>query len=296
MVSVVISESRDPYYNVALEKYLFSGAFSEDIIYFWQNAPCVVIGRNQNAFLECNLDYMKEKGILPVRRFSGGGAVYQDSGNLNFTYITNKENDGFIAERIKNTLSAFGIESVTSARNDLLYNGKKFSGTAYLTEGERRMYHGTLMINVDIENLYSVLTPSELKIKSHGIDSVKSRVINLSTVSTELSAEKFISVFVDALSEKRVLKIENEPEVEKIRSMISSEKWIFGEAPKFEAMLEYKIGGNLLQVNAMVRNGIVENAEVFSDALEETDTGKLAKKIIGCAFDEKEIRIVLEKE
>ncbi|MBQ7875266.1 MAG: lipoate--protein ligase [Oscillospiraceae bacterium] len=296
MVSVVISESRDPYYNVALEKYLFSGAFSEDIIYFWQNAPCVVIGRNQNVFLECNLDYMKEKGILPVRRFSGGGAVYQDSGNLNFTYITNKENDGFIAERIKNALSAFGIESVTSARNDLLYNGKKFSGTAYLTEGERRMYHGTLMINVDIENLYNVLTPSELKIKSHGIDSVKSRVINLSTVSTEISAEKFISVFVDALSEKRVLKIENEPEVEKIRNMISSEKWIFGEAPKFEAMLEYKIGGNLLQVNAEVKNGIVEKAKVFSDALEETDTEKLAKKIIGRAFDEKEIRTVLEKE
>jgi lipoate-protein ligase A len=189
---VIYSDSYNPWYNLALEEYLFNNLKKNEIIlYLWQNEQTVVIGRDQNAWKECNCKLFEAKAGKLARRSSGGGAVYHDLGNLNFTFIMDKNLFDIHTqlEVILKALKSKNIEAEFSGRNVLIVKGKKFSGNAYYYGEKASYHHGTVMVNTDFEKMIKYLQVSAEKIKSKGIESVKARVINLKELNSELSIE-----------------------------------------------------------------------------------------------------------
>ncbi|HEY4544131.1 MAG TPA: lipoate--protein ligase family protein, partial [Tissierellaceae bacterium] len=193
---IIISENYDPAYNLALEEYLIEK--EESILYLWQNDKTIVIGRNQNPYKECNIDKIKKDKINLVRRRSGGGAVYHDLGNLNFTIISKKNNNN-IEENfdfVNKALNSIGIESVFNGRNDLHVLDKKISGNAFFEENNIFCHHGTLLVDVDMNKLSQYLTASKLKLDSKGIKSIKSRVLNLKDLNENITIDLINDAFV----------------------------------------------------------------------------------------------------
>ena len=187
------SNSHNPYINFAIEDlafhYMKGGGSSDNshnneekneaiLLYFWINEPSVIIGRNQNPEIECNINLVKHDGIHVVKRKTGGGAVYHDCGNLNFTFIRNEKSDH--KNTVCDAVSKFGLKAYPSDRNDLMICGRKFSGFAALSEANMYLQHGTLMLNVNLKNLTKYLTPAKSKLQQHGIRSVEQRVCNIS--------------------------------------------------------------------------------------------------------------------
>ncbi|EQB89505.1 hypothetical protein M918_03045 [Clostridium sp. BL8] len=184
---VVVSKSFDPYFNLALEELLLNKVEREEVIlYLWQNEKTVVIGRNQNPWKECNLELLSRVNGKVARRLSGGGAVYHDLGNLNFTFLMREENEDLSKQLgvIIRALKELGIEAVFSGRNDILVDNKKISGNAFYREENKYYHHGTLLFDVDMEILPKILTPSIEKLQSKGIDSVKRQSYKLEAVQT----------------------------------------------------------------------------------------------------------------
>ena len=181
-VSCYITRCTDPYRNLAAERYLLEHTSAGSVtLYLWQNKNTVVIGRNQNPWAECNMALLRQDGGHLVRRLSGGGAVYHDSGNLNFTFLTDTATydlDRQLAVIIS-ALASLGIKAEKSGRNDILVDGRKVSGNAFYTSGNKKYHHGTLLIDVKTDVMAKYLTVSPLKLQSKGVSSVKSRVLNL---------------------------------------------------------------------------------------------------------------------
>jgi lipoate-protein ligase A len=303
MNRVIISKEVNPYYNLSLEEELFRNIKPKEIIlYLWQNENTVVIGRNQNPYKECNLDYMKEKNITLARRISGGGAVFHDLGNVNFTFIT-KEIDGNLDRQlkvIKDAVEGYGFKVEFSGRNDLLLNNKKFSGHAFYCEDGNYFHHGTLMIDVDITKLEKVLTPSKLKLKSKGIESVKSRVINLIELYNELTVENLmqslVSSFKNIYGDFECIDIYNmNGYVPKLYDKYSSKMWNYGESPQYDIVLEEKIAIGNIDINLRVESGKIVEAKIFSDTLEYIDLKNIEEKLIDVIFSrEKVIKLIEE--
>ena len=284
----LVSPVHDPYLNIAVERYLFDHYSGEELVLLWVNNPCVVIGRNQNAWLETDHTALKEEQAVLCRRYTGGGAVWQDRGNLNYTWITEENSPERIIRMIQDTLQSFGIPALRNERNDLLIGDRKFSGTASLMDEGVHLYHGTLMIDVDLDRLERVLTPSVLKMQSHGIDSVRSRVMNLNTLSRELTVEGMIQRFLQLFPSEEI------PwpgeEAQDLRSVLASEKWLLEQSPKFDVLLEYRIHGSLYSVSADVHSGRIEQVSVSTDDLRPVDTSALEEQLTGMLFDEDTIR------
>ncbi|MCB9498859.1 MAG: lipoate--protein ligase [Bacillales bacterium] len=289
-----ISQSHDPYLNVAIEKNLFDGFQDGMIIYFWINSPCIVIGRNQNPYKEINLEKAHEKGIKIVRRFSGGGAVYQDLGNLNYTIISRKNNLEEVLKIITDPLRQLGFATELSGRNDVMLEGKKVSGIAYLEDNGRFMYHGTLLIDTDLSLLEEVLTPSKLKIESKGISSVRERVKNLREKNKDFSSDSLIEAVKNNYLDLKDYKY-NKEEVEKCHKIISSKEWIYGESPEFNIELNKIINGRETEIRLFVKNGLIEKAVIFSDSLDVSFSSKLSKNLIGKLFSEENVQREIEK-
>ncbi|MBQ3562520.1 MAG: lipoate--protein ligase, partial [Clostridia bacterium] len=190
----------NPYFNLATEKILFDILPKDSlIIYLWQNENTVVIGKNQNPWAECNCELLKSEGGFVARRLSGGGAVFHDLGNLNFTFITSEENFDIKQnfEIIKTACNLCEIEAEISGRNDILVNGKKFSGNAFYHSMGKAYHHGTLLLNVDSEKLDRYLTPNAEKLKAKGVKSVKSRTVNLCDIAPHLTVEKMQNAIIE---------------------------------------------------------------------------------------------------
>ena len=187
---IVILDSKNPYINISREYSYFENLQNDELFFLlWQNEPCVIMGRNQNIYNELNLDYIKKENILPVRRFTGGGSVYHDLGNLNFTFISSQKNKKMDARMdiILNALNKEGIEAEKKGRNDILSNGKKISGMARLEDEEKILIHGTLMVDLDLRKLSNCLTPDISKFNGKGIKSIKSRVVNLNQLNSSIT-------------------------------------------------------------------------------------------------------------
>ena len=196
-LTYIETDNTHPYKNLAVEEYLLLHCREKEcILYLWQNQNTVVAGRNQNVWKECLVSRLEQDNGHIVRRLSGGGAVYHDLGNLNFTFLVRKENYD-VSKQLDVILKAvqkLGIAAEKSGRNDILADGRKFSGNAFYEKGNYCYHHGTLMVNVNMEDLSKYLTVSKEKLKSKGVDSVRSRVVNLSEYVPELS--------IDLLKEK----------------------------------------------------------------------------------------------
>lgn len=189
------SSTTDPTWNMALESWLFDRDTGEDILYLWQNSPCVIIGRNQVAALEVDLQLAGEMDVPVIRRQTGGGAVWHDLGNLNFTYITNDGADtdepyAAFLRPLMEVLAGQGVPAAFNGRNDLCVGDRKISGSAARIRNGRLLHHGTLLVCSDLDRMTRVLTPDADKLRRNGVRSVKSRVANLTEFAPDLTVEK----------------------------------------------------------------------------------------------------------
>jgi lipoate-protein ligase A len=289
--SIVFSQSNDPWFNLALEEYLFSTIPENTVLmYLWQNHDTIVIGSNQNPWKECDLNKVEADGVKLARRLSGGGAVYHDSGNLNFTFIS--DNDLYDQKRqlgvILEAVQAFGFSPAFSGRNDVLLEGKKFSGNAYFYGEEASFHHGTLLVSADLSRLSSYLTPSNHKIISKGIDSVSARVRNLSTGEHPLAIEEMKQSLIASFQKEygECLTVDRyspqgqtNPQLARLYEKYASWKWIFGESPSFEVHFErsYPWGEILLGLNLV--DGCIDTLQVLTDTLVLSFVSKLKKAL-----------------
>lgn len=297
-----ISDTLNPYKNLAKEKILFDSVDDKTIIlYLWQNQNTVVIGKNQNAFLECRTELLKKDKVSLARRLSGGGAVFHDLGNLNFTFICSTEHLD-ISKHINVIQSACkkaGIETQISGRNDILANDKKFSGNAFYNSQGRSYHHGTILVNADTDKLNRYLTPPKAKLESKGIKSVKSRVINLSTLSPTLTCEKMREYLLSAFEEVYGIKPQNFGEISEsaivpIAEHFSSWAHLYGTTLPFNATCEGQLSFGNFQIQINVEKSIIKDIKVYTDSLDTDIASKIENALLLQPFDLAKIKEVIQ--
>ena len=229
MYKYICSENTSPYYNLALERSLFDFVDEDTVIlYLWQNSHTIVIGKNQNAYAECKVDeFIKDGGTL-ARRPSGGGAVYHDLGNLNFSIICKESiaKEHTYQRIVKEALGYFGIVSEFNGRNDLTVDDKKFSGNAFYVKDDVLCQHGTILINSDFKELSKYLTPDISKLERNHVKSVESRVVNLSEISDKITVDSMKEAMIKATNAVRLGKAPTESKVEEYKKFFENDEWI----------------------------------------------------------------------
>lgn len=300
----VLRNVTDPYENLALESYLMQIAEENScILYLWQNEPTVVIGRNQNVWKECRTSLLQEDGIHLARRLSGGGAVYHDLGNLNFTFVAKEpcydQQKQFAV--VQNACSRLDIQVNKSGRNDLVVNGFKFSGNAFLHQGGVGCHHGTLLIDSDFSKLSDYLTPSKAKLQAKGVSSVRSRVTNLKSLCPDLTVEKMRQAFIDAFEEvyqanatPLTLSADANSILKEKSAQLSDPQWLFGTKQAMTCSMEERFDWGCITIELMVENGIIGATQVFTDSLDWTLSEKLEKALTGCAFQKSHMLKAIE--
>lgn len=230
----IYGDSFNPYRNLAFEQALFKYAGSgKVIIYLWQNDNTIVIGRNQDAYGECLTDEFRQQGGIIARRRSGGGAVFHDLGNLNYSVISiaNEAEKCRYQEIVKFALSlSFNVNAEYNGRNDILVNGRKFSGNAVFKDERICCQHGTILINTDIAKMQHFLTPDVGKLARNHVSSVESRVINLSDVSGDITVETMKSAVIEAVRAEKleISNVDFEQEISDLTKMYASDNWVYG--------------------------------------------------------------------
>lgn len=301
----IINQSTDPYFNVALEEYLLTESDQdEDLFMLWQNRPTVVVGRNQNTIEEINQAFIEQRGITVVRRLSGGGAVYHDQGNLNFTFILNNGRDFANFEKftrpVINALARLGIAAENDGRNDIIIAGRKFSGNAQCKHRSRLLHHGTILFASDIEDMVQALNPSGAKITSKGIKSVRSRVTN---ISEHLSDPLSISEFKQVLSEEvlgrdygRAHSL-GESELEKVRQLREIKHigwdWIYGASPPFNLRRTASFAWGNIDVRLDIKSGLICACRIYGDYFVRGDIAELENRLVGTIYRPAEVRSCL---
>lgn len=304
----IINNNKNPYYNIALEEYcLMNIDVGEDYFILWQNEPSIIVGKNQNTLKEINKKFVEENDVKVVRRISGGGAVYHDLGNLNFTFITriNKgEKTDFkkYARPIIDFLGDLGVEAELSGRNDIIVMGKKVSGNAQRLYRNRFMQHGTLLFDLNMENLANALNVGFDKIECKGIKSVRSRVGNIRKfLKKDMDINKFKELLQKKLSNNYNSKeiILNSSDTKKIEESVNKKfstwDWNYGKSPKFNYKGEKRFAGGKIEVFINVKNGLVENCKFYGDYLAIVDTEPIAKELIGIKYELDNVKNVLMK-
>ena len=261
-------------------------------LYLWQNDKTVVIGRNQNPLTECNCALLEaDKGHI-ARRLSGGGAVYHDLGNLNFTFIYNTKDYDLLRQQkvIQSACLRADIKTEISGRNDILSDGKKFSGNAFYNSKINSYHHGTILISTDMEKMLKYLTPSKLKLESKGVKSVKSRTINLNELSPSLSCEDMKNYMIDAFESeyKCPLSFLDEPDKNEIIKLANKyKKWdyIYGKSFSFSISYEDRFDWGNINILANISEGIIKSVTVYTDSLDWQLSKKIENSLINCKFD-----------
>ena len=298
-LTYIESNTTNPYHNLALEEALLFGCGKEEcILYLWQNEKTVVIGKNQNAWKECRTEKLERDGGHLARRLSGGGAVYHDLGNLNFTFLVSREHydlDRQLAV-IQRALEHLGLRAEKSGRNDLLINGKKFSGNAFYEQEQHCYHHGTLMMNVNKEMLSKYLTVSKEKLQSKGVDSVKSRVTNLVDYIPDLTLEALKKALREAFEEVYGLtsnecKMEDldQKEIEMRTKHFSSWDWRYGRKIDFQYEISKRFPWGQMNIQFQVDKGKIADVNVYSDSLKPMMIEKLPKYLKGIRYHKKNI-------
>lgn len=298
---ILSTRETNPYHNLALEEYLLLHVREEEcILYLWQNRHTVVIGRNQNCWRECRVEELERDGGFLVRRLSGGGAVYHDLGNLNFTFLVRKS-DYDTEKQLQVILKAvqkLEICAEKTGRNDITVDGRKFSGNAFYQTGDCCYHHGTLLLHADKEMMSRFLNVSGEKLKSKGVASVRSRVANLSEFCPDVTVEKMEGALREAFGEVYGCPVTEFPtqrlEKEEIRRgavRFASAKWKYGRKIPFQAGKEKRFSWGELQIWLDVDQGTVQNAEVFSDAMDETWIRQLKKALCGCRYEKQALAL-----
>jgi len=299
-----ISASTDGWRNLAVDEFWLENLPEDDVLlHLYINANAVIIGRSQNPWAECNLQKMNQDGVQLVRRISGGGAVFHDCGNLNFSFIASEKN--YDQEKqlnmILQAVQSLGIPCAFSGRNDLLADGKKFSGNAFCCRGKMRQHHGTLLIRADLSRLQNYLNVDPRKLQSKGTKSVRSRVCNLSEFVPELSSESMTASLKDAffrtygefedLSNRPLDEVLIAPYLRKQES----EAWQLGETPRFDVEIENRFPWGNVQILLTLRHNMVEEARVFSDAMDADLADDVRERLMGLPYNSSRMHAALNQ-
>ncbi|MEA5040662.1 MAG: lipoate--protein ligase [Clostridiaceae bacterium] len=302
---VVCGDGYDPYRNLAAEQVLLESVEEgECILYLWQNRQTVVIGRNQNAWLECRLSELEQDGGRLARRLSGGGAVYHDLGNLNFTFLVRKA-DYDLDRQLDVVIKAcqkLGISAKKSGRNDVLADDRKFSGNAFYDSGGHAYHHGTLLVDVDMDALSRYLRPSRAKLEAKGVQSVRSRVVNLRELQPGLTIqslkEAMISAFelvYDLPSTPLTIAALDGTRLAALTARNESWEWRLGPRLPFTCACEGRFLWGGLSLELQVGGGVIENAKVWSDAMDWQFAGQLEDALRGARFAPEALRARLSQ-
>lgn len=285
----------DPTLNLAMEEYVLKNMPKDDSYFlFYVNRPSIIIGKNQNTIEEVNQPYIDEHGIDVVRRISGGGAVYHDTGNLNFSFVTDDDGNSFhnfkkFTEPIVEALQSLGVDADMSGRNDIQVGSAKISGNAMVKVKDRMFSHGTLMLNSELNEVQNALKVNLAKIKSKGIKSVRSRVANISEFLDEpLDIDRFKEIILKTIFgeatqvEEYILTDDDWKKIEQL----SNEKyrtweWNYGRNPKYNFEREEKFEKGFVQIKLDVKKGRIEHAKIFGDFFGEGDITELENALEG---------------
>lgn len=294
----------DGWLNLARDGYFLENNKKGDVIlYFYVNKNAVIIGRNQNAWKECSIANMDADGVQLVRRHSGGGAVFHDKGNLNFSFITDEKHYDLNRQMrvILNAVSKLGLKAELSGRNDITVDGKKFSGNAFSLAKGNRSHHGTILVNADLTKLSNYLCVSKEKMRSKGIDSVRARVCNICELSSGLTVEAMRRLVIESFIEEYGAASEYVfdgtvlAEVEERRERLASWEWRFGKTPQFDFETDKRFSFGDTQIYFNSRNGVIRETKVYSDCLDTELTTEIENALTGVHFRKEEIKAALSK-
>lgn len=294
-IQLIIGNQYNPHLNLAVESSLLDEGDADTVTMFlWKNQQTVVYGYNQNPFTECNVELLISEGGFAARRRTGGGAVYHDLGNLNFSFVANKKHYDVAKQMsvIQKALEIFGLKTEVSGRNDILFDGRKFSGNAFGIYKDRRLHHGTILIKTDGEKLAKYLKVNPAKLQKHGVKSVASRIINLSEVA-DITSDSIIPYLTKAFEEVYEAKAEaiefNDlftDKVLKTRDLFASDEYLFGKWRNFHAKKSAQFAWGLVELDLQVNEekGIIESISIASDGLEPDLIDETERLLIGASI------------
>jgi lipoate---protein ligase len=295
---IIKRHNTDPYFNLATEEYVLKN-FDDDSFMLWRNEPSIIVGKHQNTLAEINLDYVNENKIKVVRRLSGGGAVFHDLGNINFTFTRQGDHHTLVdfrkfTEPIIEVMQKLGIEARFEGRNDLTIDGRKFSGNAEHVYKDRVLHHGTLLFSSEMTDLSSALKVDPSKFSDKAVKSVRSRVTNISEHLKEpLEIEEFMELINQHVNEKypdaATIQLSDNDHL-KIHRLVeekySTWEWNFGYSPKYNFQKQAKTNGGHIEVNLQVENGIISEAKIFGDYFGRLDTNDFENMLLGLPHNE----------
>ena len=298
--------SQNPFYNLAFEEYVLTHRRKGEYLLLWQNDNTIVIGQNQNAEAEINRSFVEEHGIRVVRRMTGGGAVYHDLGNLNYSFITDAgDAERLTMERftrpIVNALQGLGLQAEASGRNDILVEGKKVSGTAQRLLNGRILHHGTLLFDANPGMVAGALQVDPEKFRSKSAKSVRSRIGNIRDfLAVDMDLQEFWEYLKTTLAGDGLMTGKlSEEELQAVDALKQSKydtwEWNFGRSPKYDMANKRYWDGGALEVQIAVKDGKLTSVAFWGDFLSRCPMDELTKSLQGCAFREEDVAAVLER-
>lgn len=302
----VKNESTNPFFNLAMEEYLFNLNDNNDYVLLWQNEPTIVVGKYQNTAEEINSEYVNEKGIHVVRRITGGGAVYHDLGNLNYTFIskgTGKKEFDFrkFTMPIVKALEKLGVTAELSGRNDITIDQKKFSGNAQYVKQGKVLHHGTLLFNSKMEELVKALKVSEDKFQSKGIKSVRSRVTNIADyLSDDISVSQFKELLLNYMLDEDTELIEGKlkaSDMDEINALMNNKymnwDWNYGASPEFNVRQGKRFENGKIEVLINVKSGVIQSIKFYGDFFGSENPEEIEALLMGKRYYEDEIKAAI---
>lgn len=299
----IVNKSHNPFYNIALEAYAFRELRDEDELFIlWINEPTIVVGKHQNAIEEINKAYTDEHGIHVVRRLSGGGAVYHDLNNLNYTIISNKTQEGAFdfktfSQPVIETLADLGVTATFTGRNDLEIDGKKFCGNAQAYYKGRMMHHGCLLFDVDMTVLGNALQVSKDKIESKGVKSVRARVTNiLDELAEKMTVEAFSEQLLNKIKEQYPDMTEyvlSEADLENIQNLADNQfatwDWTYGKSPDYTIKRSVRYPAGKLTSYVKVEKSVITGLKIYGDFFGIKDVSDIEEELIGLRYEYQDV-------
>lgn len=294
----IFNPCTDPYFNLATEEYLLDKV-EDDIFMLWRNEPSVIVGRFQNSLAEINLDFVNNKEIKVVRRLTGGGAVFHDLGNLNFTFIESNSHGDFrsFTQPILEMLQSLGVDARFEGRNDLMINGQKFSGNAQCKHNKRTMHHGTLLFSTEMNDMSEALKVNPLKFEDKAVKSVRKRVTN---ISSHLAEPMTVMQFTQQLMEYVMQNKSNaqqspltQAEIAQIEQLrdekYSTWDWNFGTSPRYSYSKLIRTTGGNLEIHLQIEKGTIEAVRIYGDFFALKDVKELEQKLLHLPHERKSL-------
>ncbi|MBH0084894.1 lipoate--protein ligase [Psychrobacter sp. SCQQ22] len=305
---ILKSAVTNPWFNLATEDWIFQALDPDShTLFLWRNSETVVIGRSQNPWVECKIDKMEADDVFLARRQSGGGAVFHDLGNTNFTFLSPKDDYDQAANFtiIINALKKLGIDADLSGRNDMQVGDKKISGSAFKHAADRSFHHGTLLVNANMQKLGDYLNPHPLKLKAKGIKSVRARVANLVEFNEKINhdtlSDAIIGAFceyhgetapVEALDEASLAK---QPTLNTYYQKMADWDWRFGKTPEFTHHIETRFDWGIIDLHLDVKQAVIREVVIFSDALNVELIDLLKETLTDSKYNHSDVKTKLDE-